>query len=82
MIPFFFLNIFRKYNISLATCILVHISADYYRFSFLFFPRTVVCGLNRLSADLVVLGDLDSEQDQLSRAIESNICFYPVFLLT
>ena len=38
---------------------------------------------NMLPADLVVLGDLDSfksrrEQDQLSRAIESNICFHPI----
>ena len=42
---------------------------------------------NRLPADLVVLEDRDSfkrersKQDQLSRAIESNICFIS-FLLT
>ena len=51
---------------------------------FRFFPMTVVLW-NRLPEDLVVLGDLDffqerSEQDQLSRAIENSICFYPVFI--
>ena len=42
----------------------VHVFADYYRFSF--FPMTVVLW-NRLPADLVVLGDLDSFKREVSK---------------
>ena len=59
----------------------VQVSADYYRHSF--FPMTVVLW-NRVPADLVVLGDLDSFKREVSkklfRAIGSTICFNPVFI--
>ena len=42
----------------------VHVSADYYRYSF--FPMTVVLW-NRLSADIVVLDDLDSFKREISK---------------
>ena len=42
----------------------VHVFADYYRFSS--FPMTVVLW-NRLPADLVVLGDLDSFKREVSK---------------
>ena len=41
-----------------------HVSADYYRFSF--FPMTVVLW-NKLPADLVDLGDLDSFKREVSK---------------
>ena len=61
----------------------VHVSADYYRYSF--FPMTVIFLWNSLPADLVVLGDLDSFKREVSKISYSGpqkvaSVFYPNFI--